>query len=384
MDLDRIPLPTVVADEKSLTDLLRCVDQCDRIAVDTEANPMHSYKEEVCLIQVTAAKKDFLVDPLSGLDLEPLFEEFEDPKLIKVFHDAGYDLIMLRRDFDVRVRGLADTRVLALTLGEEATGLAALVGSRLGVQLNKAQTLSNWGNRPLTESQMRYAQMDTHFLLDLLDCLEAELAQRDELARLEVESELQRIQNEEGDPTLKSPETDWAKIKGAGRLDGRARRRLRELFLWREGVAEKRNVPSFKVIGNKDLLFLAKTAPQNEEAMTAKGGLPKKLASRFGKVLLEILQKASKMEPIPKTKRVKGSDSYRRAAEVLKSWRKQKAGMRGTDPSHILNRKVLEGLARLEPYPTTLDELSKTGFLEDWKVKAYGEEILKVFRRALG
>jgi ribonuclease D len=382
MDLERIPLPTLVADEKSLDELLDCMEECDRIAVDTEANPMHSYKEEVCLIQVTAAEQDFLVDPLAGLDLEPLFKEFEDPELIKVFHDAGYDLIMLRRDFDLRVRGLADTRVLALTLGEEATGLAALVESRLGVQLNKAQTLSNWGIRPLSESQMRYAQMDTHFLLALLDCLEEELEGRDDLAHLEVESELRRIQNEEGDPTLKTPETDWAKIKGAGRLDEVARRRLRELFIWREEIAEKRNVPSFKVLGNRELLFLAKTPPRNNEEMAAKGGLPRKLANRYGKALFEVLRRASKMEGIPTPKRIKLPDSVRRATEVLKGWRKQKAGMRGTDPSHILNRKVLEELALLSPYPKTLDELEKTGILEDWKIRAYGEEILKAFRRA--
>ncbi len=382
MDLERIPLPTVVDDKKSLDLLLDCVDECDRIAVDTEANPMHSYKEEVCLIQVTASGKDFLVDPLADLDLEPLFEELEDPEIIKVFHDAGYDLIMLRRDFDVRVKGLADTRVLALTLGEEATGLASLVESRLGVKLNKGQTLSNWGARPLSESQMRYAQMDTHFLLDLLDCLEVELQERDELARLEVESELRRIQNEEGDPTMKDPETDWAKVKGAGRLDGRARRRLRELFIWREGVASKRNVPSFKVLGNKELLFLAKCPPRNSEEMTVKGGLPKKLASRYGKALFEVLKRAEKMEAIPTPKRIKLPDSVRRATEVLKGWRKQKAGMRGTDPSHILNRKILEELAQLFPYPKTLEELAKTGILEGWKIQAYGEEILKAFARA--
>ncbi len=382
MDMERIPLPILVADEESLDRLLVCVDACDRIAVDTEANPMHSYREEVCLIQVTAAGKDFLVDPLSDLDLEPLFEEFEDPKLTKVFHDAGYDLIMLRRDFDVQLRGLADTRVLALTLGEEATGLAALVESRLGVKLDKGQTLSNWGSRPLSESQMRYAQMDTHFLLDLLDCLEGELEERDELAKLEVESELRRIQNETGDPTHKTPETDWAKIKGAHRLDGKGRRRLRELYLWREGVAEKRNVPPFKVIGNKELLFLARTPPRNEQEMRGKGRLPDKLANRYGKAIFEVLGEASKMEDIPPKKRVRQPEEFRRAMEVLKAWRKQKAGQRGTDPSHILNRKVLEELANLHPYPKTLDELRDSGILEGWKCDAYGEEILKAFQRA--
>jgi len=46
----------------------------ERIAIDTEADSLHSYYEKLCLIQISIPGRDFLVDPLSELPLLPLFD----------------------------------------------------------------------------------------------------------------------------------------------------------------------------------------------------------------------------------------------------------------------------------------------------------------------
>src|SRR4030042_632612 len=69
-----------------------------RVAVDTESNSLHAYREQVCLIQFSTRKDDFLVDPLTLADLEPLAPIFANPKIEKVFHAAEYDLLCMKRD----------------------------------------------------------------------------------------------------------------------------------------------------------------------------------------------------------------------------------------------------------------------------------------------
>lgn len=62
------------------------------VAVDLEADSMHHYQEQVCLLQVTAGGETLLIDPLRLPDLEPLRAVLANPRQRKLFHAADYDL----------------------------------------------------------------------------------------------------------------------------------------------------------------------------------------------------------------------------------------------------------------------------------------------------
>ncbi|MCK5316193.1 MAG: hypothetical protein KAJ53_13760, partial [Anaerolineales bacterium] len=94
-----LPAPIFIARPAALQRLANSLIEEPIIAVDTESNSLYAYQEQVCLIQFSTPKKDFLVDPLSLKDLSPLAELFRSPKVEKVFHAAEYDLICLKRDF---------------------------------------------------------------------------------------------------------------------------------------------------------------------------------------------------------------------------------------------------------------------------------------------
>jgi ribonuclease D len=66
-----------------------------RIAIDTEGDSLHCYFEKLCLIQLSVADQDLIVDPLSGIDFKR-FNEFVLERTA-VFHGCDYDLRMLRR-----------------------------------------------------------------------------------------------------------------------------------------------------------------------------------------------------------------------------------------------------------------------------------------------
>ncbi|PIE22911.1 MAG: 3'-5' exonuclease [Planctomycetota bacterium] len=371
----------LIDDEAKFERFLDAIDGHDWLAVDTEANPMHAYRERVCLIQVSSEADDFILDPISEVDLEPFLDLLSNPGIAKIFHDAEYDTIQLRRHFGVQLRGLVDTQVMAVALGESQVGLASLVERYLGVKLDKRYQRSNWGMRPLGEGQLEYAKNDTRYLIPLVDELEAKLDDCDELVHLEIDSEIHRLENlvvPEREPV--DPE-GFLKLKGARSLNPEQQRLLREIWNWRERESEKRDLPPFKVIGNTQLIALAKHGPTSRKSLADTPGLPPSIAQRHGAALQKVLDEARKLPPYQVEKPTKKSkDRWQRdereALDRLKRWRKHRADLRPTDPSHILNREVMEELARFSPAPRSLRELAATGLLERWRLGAYGQEIL--------
>ena len=86
-------------------------DKCavaKRIALDTEADSMHSYFHKVCLIQVSANGHHMVIDPLAHEpgDLQPLWRVVSDPAVPVLMHGADYDIRILDRDYGVRIAGL--------------------------------------------------------------------------------------------------------------------------------------------------------------------------------------------------------------------------------------------------------------------------------------
>ena len=43
----------VIASEQELADLIRQIQAADRVAIDTEADSLHSYREKLCLVQIS-------------------------------------------------------------------------------------------------------------------------------------------------------------------------------------------------------------------------------------------------------------------------------------------------------------------------------------------
>src|SRR5262245_42329260 len=204
-----LPPPILVQDARSLGRLLDDLAKQEEIAVDTEADSFFSYREKVCLVQVSVPERDYLVDPLAGFDLAPLGEMLADPKRLKVFHDGEYDILLFKRCHGFRFRNLFDTRVSAAVLGSKTPGLASVLEARFGIRLDKSMQRSDWGQRPLDAKQIRYARLDTHFLLTLMKEQRAELALRDRTCI--VDSECRRLEALEPPDSSFDPD-DWVRL----------------------------------------------------------------------------------------------------------------------------------------------------------------------------
>ena len=62
----------MITNASQLEELLHHLKAVDRVAVDTEADSLHCYREKLCLLQISVPGRDFLVDPLAEVDLAPL------------------------------------------------------------------------------------------------------------------------------------------------------------------------------------------------------------------------------------------------------------------------------------------------------------------------
>src|SRR5207302_11347083 len=98
-----------------------------KVAVDTEADSLHSYFDTVCLIHISISGEDLVIDPLSKIDLAAFGRIFGDQRITKELHGVDYDLRILNRDFGSTIANVIDTMICAQLLVYEANGLTALL-----------------------------------------------------------------------------------------------------------------------------------------------------------------------------------------------------------------------------------------------------------------
>ncbi|HEY2627174.1 MAG TPA: hypothetical protein VGI41_10550, partial [Candidatus Udaeobacter sp.] len=115
----------MIASASQLAELLPQFEKADRVAVDTEADSLHCYREKLCLLQISLPGRDYVVDPLAGVDLAPLCATLERKEI--VLHGADFDLRLLRRGLNFTAQRLFDTVIAARLLGIREFSLAALI-----------------------------------------------------------------------------------------------------------------------------------------------------------------------------------------------------------------------------------------------------------------
>lgn len=381
--IEELPPPILVEKQGAFEDLLDVLEAEDEIAVDTEADSFYSFRDKVCLVQVTARGQDWLVDPLGDVDISGLGPILSDPSKTKVFHDAEYDVLILGREFGFRFAGLFDTRVAAAVLGNAAPGLASVLEGSFGVQLDKSQQRSNWAKRPLTPKQIAYARLDTRFLLPLMHEQKEELDRIDR--RMIVETECRRLEALEPPPVESHP-NDFVKIKGARALDPKGASALRELYAVRQKLAERFDLPPFRILGNKPLLDVARIRPRNEGELLRIEGITPKVLDRLGNRVGRALERAARKGPIGRLpispKRAGASHLDEIQAELhdrLKTLRKEASERLGIESAYILNRHLLLKLA--EERPGSDAALRGIEGIEPWQLKEFGADILSTVER---
>lgn len=342
----------------------------DQIAVDTEADSLHSYFDKVCLIQISLPDEDLIVDPLAKVDLQRFGELLANPAITKVFHGGDYDLRIMHRDFGFVVSNLIDTSICAQLLGYEGIGLAALLDRHFGVKLNKTHQRADWSMRPLPADMLAYAATDTHHLAALAAKLREELTAlgRWEWA-VEEFARLENVRYRENDEDVEP----WRKMKNTGGLDRRSLAIVRDLYEWRDQLARKADRPPFKILGNDTILELANLKPATTRDLPKVKALSRYHSDRHGRELVQIINRAMEIPEAELPEKSAPKPWIRDKAleariDRLKKVRDRFAKELKIDPSVLAPRHVLAGVAT----SNTLDVPS----MREWQKKVLGDALL--------
>jgi ribonuclease D len=342
-----------------------------RIAVDTESNSLHAFREQLCLIQFSTPQADYLVDSLAIRDLSPLQPVFKNPRIEKIFHAAEYDLICLKRDSGITVDNLFDTMQAARILGCERVGLDSILADKLGIHLDKKYQKADWGARPLSPEMLNYARLDTHHLLPLRDHLQAELKTR---GRWELaQEEFIRLAGGNGNGKAEIPA--WQRLKGTHKFSQQQIAILHELCHWRDTQAQRVNRPPFKVLDNKRLVAVAETMPVSEDDLEALG-LTARQIQNYGPEILKAVIQGKKSPMVSRPRPSRPDQGYLDRVNILSEWRKTTGQNTGLESDLILPKNWM--LAIAEKNPRDLKELAALMPHAPWRLENFGGQIIKV------
>lgn len=349
-----------------------------RLALDVEANSLFAYRERVCLLQISTQAHDYVIDPLAGLNLEPLGALIGDPAVEKVLHAAEYDLILMTREYGWELRNLFDTMWAARILGMERVGLASLLEELFGVKLDKRHQRADWSKRPLTVEQLQYAQADTFYLLRLRDYL-GEALKRGGLEEESAEIFAAQCQIKLPDNGFVA-DSFWS-IPGVNQLTPQQQAILRELYLMRDQEASRQDRPPFKILGNAALMALAAHAPARWEELKLMPGLNEHLKQRYGALILRAVQAGRQAAPPrrPRPPTRPPEEVYLRY-EKLFQWRKTTAHARGVNSDVIISRELLWEIAYANPQSPA--DLAGIRGLGPWQRQTYGPAWLQLLSQS--
>ncbi len=347
------------------------------LAVDLEGDSLHSYKEKICLIQVTDSKQDYIIDPLKINDLRPILELLEDDQILKVMHGADFDIVSLKRDYNTVIHNVFDTLIAAQFLGYLKFSLSHLVREHFGFELEKEYQKHDWSSRPLYEEHLSYARGDTHFLIALYEILNRKLkCSSFEDAVLE-ECELLTQKEWNG---KKNDGADFLRMKRISNFKVKQLQVLRKIYNWREELAAKANVPSFKIFGHIPLVLLASCMPENKADLkevlgTTYGFITERYGSKILKLVQEGIEDNEPLPKLPKKKKIRPHGQVANITAQIRQWREEKQ-KKGLLPVYLLSNQQIKEIALT--FPKTREELEESLAMREWQKKRYIEELLSI------
>ncbi len=356
--------------------LLDSIAYVDMLALDTEGASYHRFVDRIYLLQLSTREQSAILDPLPIGSPPGLGRLLESPQVEVVFHDADYDLRLLQQDYGWVTRNIFDTRIAAQLLGLKAFGLAALLERYFGVKLDKKHQRADWSMRPLTQDMLDYAAQDTLYLLGLRDRL------KDELERAGrwhwAQEEFQLLEGTRW--AAEDPGMGFMRMKGARDLNRRELAVLRELVPWRDQIAQRSDKATFRVIGNEQLLAIAKEQPATKGELGRIKGVPRGVIERNGDDLLAAVARGmavpdAELPRFPKAPRWDRDPDFDARASALKTVRDAAAQRLELDPGVLGARDRLDAVARKNP--ATMEELREVKELRRWQVEVMGEDFLR-------
>lgn len=145
------------------------------IAVDSEAMGLNPHRDRLCVVQLSAGDGVcHLVKFAKGITQAPNLKRLmEDASIVKIFHYARFDIMLLKNALGIHVNPIFCTKIaskLARTY-TDGHGYKNVCRELAGVDISKEQQSSDWGADTLSEDQLTYAATDVLYLHEVREKL---------------------------------------------------------------------------------------------------------------------------------------------------------------------------------------------------------------------
>ncbi len=333
--------------QAGLDALCSALEKQKEIALDSEADNLHHFKTQLCLLQLRFDERIYLLDMLADIEYTRFWETLADIHLI--MHGADFDLRLFKEFAEFRAGSLFDSMLASQLLGIKRIGLAALLEEFFEVKLPKDSQKSDWSQRPLTPKMLKYAANDVLYLHRLRDILMGRISD------LERESWLKQRCDGQIETALtgfpEGSENSW-RIARSDKLDSRGQAAIYELWHWRMDLAERLDRPPFKVLGNDYMIKLAEGVSEGNWPFVFES-LPMGIQRRKRQGLVDALKRAEEKDVKTLPKRPPRGDSKGPLTQVeldrqesIKNFRNEIAEKLDIDPTLIATRSFVAQLAR--------------------------------------
>ncbi|MDJ0656059.1 MAG: ribonuclease D [Xanthomonadales bacterium] len=334
------------------------------IGIDTEFIRTRTFYARLGLLQLSDHTDTWLVDPLQISDWACLGSLLQAEQPVKIIHSGSEDMEILHRIAPVAMAGFFDTQIAAALCGiGPALSYQALVGEVLGVAIDKGETRSNWLQRPLSESQMKYAALDVSYLPELHQKLSSELQNKGRQAWcLEDSARMARPISEQN-----AVAQQYDRFKMVWRLKPDQRAGLMAALTWREATARRKDIPRNRIMDNDGILAIARTLPGDLDALQSLNVMSRRFLQKDGPVILEGLQQALASEDRPPKKPPPLDRDAKPLMERLRGRVRQRAEDLGLAPETLAGKREITALISGGSLPEKL---------QGWRRAVVGQSLL--------
>jgi ribonuclease D len=279
---------TWIDEEAALTARLGSLQLPETIALDTEFMRTNTFRARLALVQINVGGSVSLLDAPKLGAMAALASHLRDAACTCVMHGASEDLEALLPILPRGPATLFDTQIAASMAGF-GFGLSyqKLVSTLLGIDVPKAETRSDWLQRPLTAAQLDYAAQDVVHL-PLIHSMLAEklesLGRSDWLAE-DCRRLVERVC--QAQPDLQPQRA----FRGAAGWSGQSQALLRRVLLWREATARTLDKPRPWILDDAHALGLVAQPPADADELFERSKGLRALRGAQRRELLDVLQK---------------------------------------------------------------------------------------------
>lgn len=355
----------LITDDAGLRRIVDALGDTPCFAIDTEFHRERTYFAQLALVQVAWGNHVALIDPLV-VDIAPLGEVLSSTRTI--MHAARQDLEVLERSCGTVPAELIDTQLAAGFLGYTSPSLSTLLDRELGVRLPKADRLTDWLRRPLSDAQLAYAAADVAHLVALERRLSARLAKLGRQSWLD-EATAEMLAEPRG---ARNPQEAWRRIKELRHLKGRDLGIARAIAAWRESQAIALDLTPRFVLSDLGVVGVAVSRPGTlDDLRRIRGVDGRTLRAAIAQDLLDAVASATANPPAPVQvlPQPELPAELRPAVPLVSAWVGQLARDLEIELALLATRADLEALLRGDP---------TARLARGWRAELVGEPIRRL------